>query len=47
MSEQLLPIILGLIALFIAFKVLKGIVKTVALVIIIGLVAAYYLGIGA
>jgi hypothetical protein len=42
--EQLLPIIVGLIALFIAFKVLKGIVKTVALVIIIALVAAVYFG---
>ena len=45
--EQLLPIVLGLIALFVAFKVLKGIVKTVALVVVIALVAVYYLGIGA
>ena len=42
--EQLLPIIVGLIALFIAFKVLKGIVKTIALVVIIALVAAVYFG---
>ncbi|HEY7809239.1 MAG TPA: hypothetical protein VIA98_02530 [Allosphingosinicella sp.] len=45
--EQLLPIIIGLIALFVAFKVLKGIVKTVVLVGIIALVAVYYFGIGA
>jgi hypothetical protein len=45
--EQLLPVIVGLIALFIAFKVLKGIVKTVALVVIIALVAAAYFGMGA
>ncbi|HEX8584367.1 MAG TPA: hypothetical protein VGC35_06435 [Allosphingosinicella sp.] len=42
--EQLLPIVVGLIALFIAFKVLKGIIKTVALVVIIALVAAVYFG---
>ena len=45
--EQLLPIIVGLIALFIAFKVLKGMIKTVALVVIIALVAAAYFGMGA
>ena len=42
--EQLLPIVVGLIALFIAFKVLKGIIKTIALVVIIALVAAVYFG---
>jgi len=47
MMEQLLPIIAGLVALFVAFKVLKGIIKTVALIVIIALVAVYYLGIGA
>jgi hypothetical protein len=45
--EQLLPMDVGLIALFIAFKVLKGIIKTVTLIVIIALVAVYYLGIGA
>ena len=45
--EQLLPIIVGVIALIVALKVLKGIIKTVALVVIIGLVAAAYFGMGA
>jgi hypothetical protein len=39
--------VVGLIALFIAFKVLKGIIKAVALVVIIALVAAVYFGMGA
>jgi uncharacterized membrane protein len=47
LMEQFLPIIVGLIALFIAFKVLKGMIKTVALVVIIALVAAAYFGMGA
>ena len=45
--QQFLPIIVGVIALIIAFKVLKGVIKTVALVVIIALVAAAYFGMGA
>ena len=45
--QQFLPIIVGVIALIIAFKVLKGVIKTVALIVIIALVAAAYFGMGA
>jgi hypothetical protein len=45
--EQLLPIIVGVVALIIALKVLKGMIKTVALIVIIALVAAAYFGMGA
>ena len=45
--QQFLPIIVGVIALIIAFKVLKGVIKTVALVAIVALVAAAYFGMGA
>jgi hypothetical protein len=45
--EQILPVAVGLIALIVAFKVLKGMVKTVALIVIVALVAAVYLGMGA
>jgi hypothetical protein len=44
--EQILPIIVGAVALIIALKVLKGMIKTVALVVIIALVAAAYFGMG-
>ena len=44
--EQYLPIILGVVALIIALKVLKGMIKTVALVVIVALVAAAYFGMG-
>jgi uncharacterized membrane protein len=45
--EQLFPIIVGVVALIIALKVLKGMIKTVALVVIIALVAAAYFGMAA
>ena len=45
--EQLLPIVVGVIALIIALKMLKGVIKMAALVVIIALVAALYFGMGA
>ena len=42
--EQYLPIILGVVALIIALKVLSGMIKTVALVVIVALVAAAHFG---
>ncbi len=41
---QLLPLIVGLIGLFIVWKVLKGVVKLVGIVIVLALVAALYFG---
>ena len=45
--EQLLPVIVGVIALFVVFKVLKGVVKLVGLAIVVAIVAALYFGVGA
>ena len=45
--EQLLPIVAGVVALIVAFKVLSGMIKMVALVVIVALVAAAYFGMGA
>ena len=45
--EQLLPVIVGAIALFVVFKVLKGVVKLVGLAVVVALVAALYFGMGA
>ena len=45
--EQILPVVVGVIALIVAFKVLSGMIKTVALVVIVALVAAAYFGMGA
>ena len=44
--EQYLPVVLGVIALIVALKVLSGMIKTVALVVIVALVAAAYFGMG-
>jgi len=41
MTDQILPILIALILVVIAWKVLKGIIKTVALVAILG-VAAFW-----
>ncbi len=43
--EQLLPIIVGVVALIIALKMLKGVVKLVGIVLIAALVAAWYFGV--
>ena len=45
--EQFLPIVVGVVALIVAFKVLSGMIKMVALVVIVALVAAAYFGMGA
>lgn len=42
--EQLLPIVAGLIGLFIVWKALKGVVKLVGIVIVLAIVAALYFG---
>ncbi len=42
--DQILPIVIALILVVIAWKVLKGIVKTVALVVILALAAAFVFG---
>ncbi len=39
--EQIIPILLAVVLIFIAWKVLKGIVKTVALVAILAAVAIW------
>jgi hypothetical protein len=44
--EQLLPIIVGLVAIIIVLKMLKGVVKLVGLAIVVALVAALYFGVG-
>ncbi len=44
--EQLLPIILGVGAVIIVLKVLKGVVKLVVLALIVAAVAALYFGVG-
>ncbi|MBH5322730.1 hypothetical protein [Aurantiacibacter sediminis] len=45
MMEQFLPIVIALILIVIAWKVLKGIVKTVALVAILAAVAIWVFGV--
>ncbi len=45
--EQFIPVAVGLVALVVVLKVVKGMVKLVALAVIIGLVAAAYFGMGA
>ena len=42
--EQLLPLIIAAVLVFIAWKVLKGIVKTVALVAILAAAAFWVFG---
>ena len=45
--ESWLPLVIGLIAIIIAWKVLKGIAKTVALVVILAVAALVVFGGGA
>ncbi|WP_164474695.1 hypothetical protein [Aurantiacibacter marinus] len=45
--DQIFPIIIALILVFIAWKVLKGIIKTVVLVAILAAAAIYVFGVGA
>ncbi len=45
--DQILPIIIALILVFIAWKVLKGIIKTVVLIAILAAAAIYVFGVGA
>ena len=42
--DQIVPIVIALILVVIAWKVLTGIVKTVALVVILALAAAFVFG---
>ena len=42
--EQIVPILIALVLIAIAWKVLKGIVKTVALVVILAAVAIWVFG---
>jgi hypothetical protein len=44
--EQFLPIAVGAVVLIVALKVFKGVIKMVALVVIVALVAAVYFGMG-
>lgn len=44
MTDQIFPIIIALILVIIAWKVLKGIIKTVALVAILALAAIWVFG---
>ncbi len=44
--ESLLPVIIGLILLFIAFKVLTGILKTVGIIAAIAIAAALWFTMG-
>ncbi len=44
MIEQIIPILLAIVLIAIAWKVLKGIVKTVALVVILAAVAIWVFG---
>ena len=44
--ELVLPLVVALVAVVIAWKLLKGLVKTVVLVGILALAAAYVLGTG-
>ncbi len=44
MIEQIMPILLAVVLIAIAWKVLKGIVKTVALVVILAAVAIWVFG---
>ncbi|WP_202131740.1 hypothetical protein [Aurantiacibacter rhizosphaerae] len=42
--DQVIPILIAVVLIFIAWKVLKGIVKTVALVVILAVVAFWVFG---
>ena len=44
MDNSIITLVVALLAVVIAWKVLKGIVKTVALVAILGLAALYVFG---
>lgn len=42
--ETLLPVLVALALIFVAWKVLKGLVKMAALVVIVGLAAWFWFG---
>jgi len=42
--EQFIPILIAVVLIAIAWKVLKGIVKTIALVVILAVVAVWVFG---
>ncbi|WAT18468.1 hypothetical protein OZN62_02485 [Aurantiacibacter sp. MUD11] len=44
MTDQIIPILVAVVLIAIAWKVLKGIVKTIALVAILALVAIFVFG---
>ncbi|MEO5707012.1 MAG: hypothetical protein ABIT10_06240 [Alteraurantiacibacter sp.] len=44
--DQVIPLLVALALIFVAWKVLKGIVKTVALVVILGAAAWFVFGSG-
>ena len=44
--ETIIPILVALVLVAIAWKVLVGIVKTVALLVIVGIAAVYVFGFG-
>ena len=46
LMEQLLPVIVGVIAIIVVLKMLQGVVKLVGLAIVVALVAALYFGVG-
>ncbi|APE28836.1 hypothetical protein [Aurantiacibacter gangjinensis] len=46
MSEQIIPLLVAVVLIAIAWKVLKGIVKTVALVVILAAAAIWVFGVG-
>ena len=43
--EQFLPIVAGLIGLFVVWKALKGVVKLVGIALVLVIVAALYFGV--
>ena len=45
LMEQLVPIAVGLVALVVVLKVLKGVVKLFGLAIVVAIAAALYFGI--
>lgn len=44
-TEQIVPLLIAIVLIAIAWKVLKGIVKTVALVVILAAVAFWVFGV--
>ncbi len=44
--EQFVPIAVGLVAVVVVFKVLKGVVKLIGLAVVVTIVAVLYFGMG-